>query len=103
MPPCGFSITLSVCFADARPTNANAPNAKTTTAVVTSPLCSPIVGFRVTSIAFPDLDEVLIARKSIRAVGAREVRAHVVRQGTLRWRARDGEQVEHELGYRVCR
>src|SRR5262249_39747817 len=53
------------------------------------------------SIALPDLDKVLIARKSKRAVGALEVCSHVVLQGTLRWRVRDGEQGEHELGNHI--
>src|SRR5262252_5482877 len=55
------------------------------------------------SIAFPDLDKVLIARKSKRAVGALEMCSHVVLQGSLRWGVRDGEQVEHELGNHIRR
>src|SRR5262249_183047 len=56
-----------------------------------------------TSIAVPDLDEVLITRKSERAARTLEMWSEVVRRGTFRWRVRDGEQVEHELGNHIRR
>ena len=52
---------------------------------------------------FPDLDKVLIARKSKRAIGELEVCSHVFLQRTLRWRVRNGKQVEHELGNHIRR
>src|SRR5439155_20262939 len=49
------------------------------------------------STASPDLDKVLIARKSKRAVGTFESCSHVILQRVTRRRVRYREQVEHEF------